>query len=85
MIDQASRVLTLEFSMQRLQENQLREAKLFQRQTDMLQAIEKQIAQEETDALVQQIMLREKAAIFRVTEREKEIKRVAELKRDQKR
>ena len=44
----------------------------------MLQRIERQIAQEETDALLQVISLREKAAIFRMTESEKERQRAAQ-------
>ena len=46
----------------------------------MLQAIEQQIAQEETNALLQHIALRERAAIFRMTEREKELIKLAEAR-----
>ena len=40
MVDQASRVLTLDFSMESLQKKDIENSKLFERQSDMLQAIE---------------------------------------------
>ena len=52
MVDHASRMLSLDFSMQRLQEKQVADSRLFREQADMLQAIERQIAKEETDALL---------------------------------
>ena len=51
----------------------------------MLQRIERQIAQEETDALLQVISLREKAAIYRMTESEKERQRAAQAQAEKKR
>ena len=72
MVDQASRVLTLDFSLETLQKKDNADSRLFERQSDQLQRIEQQIAQAETDALLRHIQLREKAAIFRMTESEKE-------------
>ena len=44
MVERASRELTLDFSMHSLQTKQLRDSRLFERQSDMLQRIEQQIA-----------------------------------------
>lgn len=71
--------------MEKLQNKTTAEQALFNKQSEHLQRIESQIASEETASLLHVISLREQAAIFRLTEAEKERQRVAELKAARKR
>ena len=52
MVDQASRILSLDFSVQALQEKHESDRRLFEHQSNLLQKIEREIAQEETNALL---------------------------------
>ena len=44
MVEQASRTLSLEFTMETLQDKHVADTQLFEHQSDMLQKIEQQIA-----------------------------------------